>query len=100
MYKGFSPAASCCGLDWTLYLSPGSKASLKSDYLNGEAPIVESGTWQVTDDNLTVTLEGAEKPMTFRVAEGVLISNEITIFGQAPLRMYRFEVAAQNAGKS
>ncbi len=100
IYKGFSPAASCCGLDWTLYLSPGSKASLKSDYLNGEAPIVESGTWQVTDDNLTVTLEGAEKPMTFRVAEGVLISNEITIFGQAPLRMYRFEVAAQNAGKS
>ncbi|MFN8460057.1 MAG: copper resistance protein NlpE N-terminal domain-containing protein [Anaerolineae bacterium] len=99
IYKGFSPAASCCGLDWTLYLSPDNKASLKSDYLNGEAPILESGTWQVTDDNLTVTLEGAEKPLTFRVAEGVLISNEFTIFGEAPLRMYRFEVAAQSAGQ-
>lgn len=99
IYKGFSPAASCCGLDWTLYLSPDNKANLKSDYLNGEAPIFESGTWQVTDDNLTVTLEGAEKPMTFRVAEGVLISNEFSIFGEAPLRMYRFEVAAQSAGQ-
>lgn len=100
IYKGFSPAASCCGLDWTLYLNRDNKASLKSDYLNGEAPILESGKWQVTDNNLTVTLEDAEKPMTFRVADGVLISNEFTIFGEAPLRMYRFEVAAQSAGKA
>lgn len=95
IYKGFSPAASCCGLDWTLYLNPDNQASLKSDYLNGEAPIFESGDWQVTDNNLSVNLEGAAKPLTFQVAEGTLISNEITIFGEAPLRLYRFEAAAQ-----
>jgi heat shock protein HslJ/uncharacterized lipoprotein NlpE involved in copper resistance len=96
IYKGFSPAASCCGLDWTFVLNSDNSASLKSDYLNGEAPLLESGTWQVKDNTLTVTLTGAEKPMTFQVADGVLVSNEFAIFGQAPLRLYRFEVAAQS----
>ncbi|MBE7551397.1 MAG: copper resistance protein NlpE N-terminal domain-containing protein [Anaerolineales bacterium] len=96
MYKGFSPAASCCGLDWTLFLNPDNSASLKSDYLNGEAPILENGTWQVADNILTVTLAGAEKPMTFQVADGTLVSNEFSIFGQMPLRLYRFEIAAQS----
>ncbi|GIK40643.1 MAG: hypothetical protein BroJett011_44760 [Chloroflexota bacterium] len=97
IYKGFSPAASCCGLDWTLFLSPDNTARLKSDYLNGEASILESGTWQVADNTLTVTLTGAEKPMTFQVADGTLVSNEFSIFGQMPLRLYRFEVAVRSS---
>jgi uncharacterized lipoprotein NlpE involved in copper resistance len=96
IYKGFSPAASCCGLDWTLFLNPDNSTSLKSNYLNGEAPILESGTWQVADNTLTVSLTGAEKPMTFQVADGALISNEFSIFGEMPLRLYRFEIAAQS----
>jgi heat shock protein HslJ/uncharacterized lipoprotein NlpE involved in copper resistance len=97
IYKGFSPAASCCGLDWTLFLNPDNSARLKSDYLNGEAPIFESGTWQVAGNTLTVTLAGAEKPMTFQVADGTLVSNEFSIFGEMSLRLYRFEVAAQSS---
>lgn len=97
IYKGFSPSADCCGLDWTLFLNPDNSARLKSDYLNGEAPILENGTWQLAGNTLTVTLTDAEKPMTFQVADGVLVSNEFTIFGQAPLRLYRFEVAAQSS---
>lgn len=100
IYKGFSPAASCCGLDWTLFLNPDNNVSLKSDYLNGEAPLVEAGTWAVADNTLSVTLADAESPYTFQVANGVLISNDFSIFGQAPLRLYRFDVAARSAGKS
>lgn len=97
IYKGYSPAASCCGLDWTLFLNPDNSTRLKSDYLNGEAPLFETGTWQLVNNILTVTLTGAEKPMTFQVADGVLVSNEFTIFGQMPLRLYRFDVAARSA---
>ncbi|NJN99825.1 MAG: hypothetical protein HC875_39835 [Anaerolineales bacterium] len=100
IYKGFSPAASCCGLDWTLFLNTDSKASLKSDYLNGEAPIVEAGTWTLSDNTLSVTLADAQSAYTFQVADGVLISNDFSIFGEAPLRLYRFDVAARNAGKA
>jgi uncharacterized lipoprotein NlpE involved in copper resistance len=100
IYKGFSPAASCCGLDWTLFLNPDNKATLKSDYLNGEAPLLEQGTWSVTDNTLTVNLDGAEKPLTFKVADGVLISNDFSIFGQEPVRLYRFDVIAQNVAKA
>lgn len=97
IYKGFSPAASCCGLDWTLFLNSDNSARLKSDYLNGEAPVLENGTWQLADNTLTVTLADAEKPMTFQMADGVLVSNEFSIFGKMPLRLYRFEVAARSA---
>lgn len=97
IYKGFSPAASCCGLDWTLFLNPDNSATLKSDYLNGEPPLIEQGTWTATGDSLTVSLAGAENPLSFTVAEGVLISNDFTIFGQAPVRLYRFEVIARQA---
>ncbi len=97
IYKGFSPAASCCGLDWTLFLNPDNKASLKSDYLNGEAPLVEAGTWALSANTLSVTLADAQSPYTFQVADGVLISNDFSIFGEAPLRLYHFDVAARNA---
>jgi hypothetical protein len=81
-------------------LSSDNSATLKSDYLNGEAPILEQGTWSVTDDALTVTLDGAEKPLNFTVADGVLISNDYSIFGQEPVRFYRFDVIAQNAANT
>jgi putative lipoprotein len=96
IYKGFAPAASCCGLDLTLFLSTGSSATLKSDYLNGEAPIVETGVWTATTTTLELALANADSPLTFSLADGALASNDWTIFGQAPLRLYRFEVVARN----
>lgn len=94
IYKGFSPAASSPGLDWTLFLSPDNSATLQSDYLNGEPSIVETGVWTAAGTSLEVMLDGAESPMTFEVTESTLASNEISIFGQVPLRLYRFEVVA------
>ncbi len=90
IYKGFAPAASCCGLDLTLTLGSDGSATLKSDYLNGDAPFVEQGRWTVTDNILEVALDGADSPWTYAISEEplTLISNEITIFGEAPLRLY------------
>jgi len=90
IYKGFAPAASCCGLDLTLMLSPDGSATLKSDYLNAEEPIVESGTWTAADGTLEVALDDADSPWTYEVSENplMLISNEISIFGEEPLRLY------------
>jgi putative lipoprotein len=96
IYKGFSPAASCCGLDLTLFLNPDHNAILKSDYLNGEAPLVETGVWTTTTTTLELALAGAESPLTFTMTDGALASNDWTVFGQTPVRLYRFEVAARH----
>jgi uncharacterized lipoprotein NlpE involved in copper resistance len=96
IYKGFSPAASSPGLDWTLFLNADNTATLKTDYLDGEI-LLETGNWAVTDDNLEVSLAGSGKPLSFTIAEGTLVSNDFSIFGQKPLRLYRFEVIAGSA---
>jgi uncharacterized lipoprotein NlpE involved in copper resistance len=91
IYKGFSPAATCCGLDWTLYLNPDNSANLKLDYLNGEATISQTGTWTASETGLAVMLDGAGSPDTYTIAGGALVSEQYTIFGEAPLQLYRFE---------
>ncbi|MCB0155578.1 MAG: copper resistance protein NlpE N-terminal domain-containing protein, partial [Anaerolineae bacterium] len=46
IYKVMLPGASSPGLDITLYLNVDNSMRQVSDYLNGEAPVVEVGTWQ------------------------------------------------------
>lgn len=84
-YKAFSPSASCCGLDQTLLLAVDNRARLTSDYLNGEAPVAETGTWEVDDEGrITVTLTGrddgtvyaAPDVMVLAVEEGMLVTVE------------------------
>jgi uncharacterized lipoprotein NlpE involved in copper resistance len=62
IYKGFLPAATCCGQDIALSLALDGTAKLRTDYLNGETPFVEVGTWQAYDDGkgLTLTITGNE----------------------------------------
>lgn len=93
LYKGFAPAASCCGLDFTLLIGPEGSATLKSDYLNGDEPMVEQGSWTLSDGILSVALDGAESPLTFELSESplTLISQQLSIFGEAPLILYRLE---------
>ena len=56
------PAADTAGRVLSLALSENGGAALATDYLNGEDPIVEIGTWEQTDDgNLLVTLLGTEE---------------------------------------
>ncbi len=47
IYKGILPAATCCGQDLTLYANVDGSAVLVTDYLNGEPPISETGTWAI-----------------------------------------------------
>ncbi len=84
-YKSFAPSASCCGLDRTLLLAVDNSARLTSDYLNGEAPIVEIGSWEVGDEGrITVTLTGRDDGTTYdtpdvmvlAVEEGMLVTVE------------------------
>lgn len=84
-YKAFLPSASCCGLDRTLLLAFDNSARLTSDYLNGEAPVVEVGTWEVdAEGRVTVTLTGMadgaahDTPvvLVLAVEDGMLVSVE------------------------
>ncbi len=50
IYKVMLPGASSPGLDITLYLNFDHTVRQISDYLNGEAPIVEVGMWQAHAD--------------------------------------------------
>lgn len=73
-YKSFSPSASCCGLDQTLLLAFDNTARMTSDYLNGEAPIVETGTWQADENGrVTVTLTGRDDGTVYDVADVLVL---------------------------
>lgn len=59
--SGLLPAADSPGLVITLALFDNGAAQSTSDYLNGEAPIVELGTWMDNADG-TITLETTGTP--------------------------------------
>jgi hypothetical protein len=52
-------AASSGGLEMTLTLNDDLSAGMSSDYLNGQPPIVETGTWLIEGDG-TVTVRLSE----------------------------------------
>ncbi len=99
-YKAFQPAASSPGIDSTLLLAFDQSVRWTSDYLNGESPIVEVGTWEANEDGtVTVTLTGREdaeagEPQTIIFAlEGNLLTAveyDEAIYGSAGLEFYNF----------
>jgi hypothetical protein len=100
IYKAMLPAASSPGRDITLDLKPDGSVELSTDYLNGEAPIVEIGTWQDNNDGTaTVTLTGrpggqvynTPNVITFRLVKGELIAvvYDINLYGSEGLRLTR-----------
>ncbi|HXV96979.1 MAG TPA: YbaY family lipoprotein, partial [Anaerolineae bacterium] len=97
-YKGFLPAATCCGQDITLSLNFDYTASLKTDYLNGEAPVVQSGVWTTTNVSaVEVSLTGMESPLSLVESDGLLVTPpEEDAYGSAGLKLYRFDVIAVN----
>ena len=85
MYTASLPAASSPGRDIVLFLSADGAAELSTDYLNGEAPIVEIGTWQEdAGGTATVSLTGRpggpvyDQPdvITFQLEDGTLTAVE------------------------
>jgi uncharacterized lipoprotein YbaY len=101
-YKGFLPAATCCGQDITLSLNFDYTAGLKTDYLNGEAPVVQTGAWTITNSSgVEVSLTGMESPLSLVLSEGLLVTPpEEDAYGSAGLKLYRFDVIAVNSLQS
>lgn len=57
VYRTLGPAASSQGIEMTLYMNEDHSADMSSDYMNGEPPVVESGTWIIEGDgSITVRL--------------------------------------------
>jgi hypothetical protein len=86
IYKAFLPAATCCARDISLSLQIDGIAVQKTDFLNGEAPIEEVGTWETTGpDTLQVTLNSQqdkvyEEPVVteYTIEDGTLRSEDGT----------------------
>ncbi|MGL4650502.1 MAG: copper resistance protein NlpE N-terminal domain-containing protein, partial [Caldilineaceae bacterium] len=89
------PAASSPGLQRSLIFYDDNSVQMVSDYLNGEDPIIEEGSWSENDDgNLTVTLTGTADEtyaepvvIVFELSDGTLTAIEWdeAIFGSAGL---------------
>ncbi len=85
------PAASSPGLQRSLIFYDDGSVQMVSDYLNGEEPVIELGTWtQNEDDTLRVELTGTAETdyseplaLTFALADGALTATEwdTSIFG-------------------
>jgi hypothetical protein len=58
-YWSRGPAASSAGLEMTLTLNEDFTVVMSSDYLNGQPPIVETGTWLIEGDG-TITVRLTE----------------------------------------
>lgn len=99
-YKAFQPAASSPGIDSTLLLAADNSVSWSNDYLNGEPPIVEVGSWEANvDGTVAVTIteregEEADTPQTivFALEDNLLTATEYdeATYGSAGLRFYSF----------
>ena len=59
-YQAVLPSATTDGWRVTLTLNDDGTATLLNDYMNGEPPVVESGTWTSENDTATVILSEAE----------------------------------------
>lgn len=99
-YKATLPAAASPGRDITLTLNPDGTIEWSTDYLNGEAPILEMGTWESNaNGTATVTLTGRpdglvyENPdvITFILVNGELIAvaYDINTYGSQGLQLTR-----------
>lgn len=99
IYKAFLPAATCCGQDITLTLGPTGRAILKTDYLNGEAPVVQNGTWASVDETrLDITLPDADSPLSLERVDGVLQTTAgEDAYGEAGLTLYEYYAIALNS---
>lgn len=99
IYKGFLPAATCCGRDITLTLSPDGPATMSTNFLNGEPPIVQTGTWaEVGDGRIDLTWDGVDTPLTLELVDGTLRTTaDDTSYGSDGLTLYYYPTIALNS---
>jgi hypothetical protein len=96
-YTASMPAASSPGIEVTLTVNADGTVQMSSDYLNGEPPIVQTGTWVNNNDGtMTVTLTDKDgqamatpETITFRLVNGQLIATvyDVNTYGSAGLTL-------------
>lgn len=99
VYRAQGPEAPSQGIEMTLYMNDDHSADMSSDYMNGQPPIVESGTWIIEGDgSITVRLNETGGvtmypviTIVFRLDDQVLesVSWDRTIYGSDGLSMRR-----------
>ncbi|MCB0196183.1 MAG: YbaY family lipoprotein [Anaerolineae bacterium] len=99
IYKAFLPAATCCGRDITLTLNPDGPAFMSTNFLNGEPPIMQTGTWtEVGEGRIDITWDGADSPLMLELVDGTLrtTADEDT-YGSVGLTLYYYPIIAINS---
>ncbi|MCB0209766.1 MAG: YbaY family lipoprotein, partial [Anaerolineae bacterium] len=99
IYKGFLPAATCCGRDITLTLNPNGPAYLSTNFLNGKPPLMETGTWtEVGDGRIDITWDGADAPLMLALVDGTLRTTaDDDTYGSDGLTLYSYPIIALNS---
>jgi hypothetical protein len=98
-YQATLPAADSAGRDMTLTLEASGVAELSTDYMNGQPPIIQSGSWQKQEDgSIVVALDQKDGQalanpvtITFWLSQGQLVSTiyDLSLFGSQGLRLQK-----------
>ncbi len=79
-YQAVLPSATTDGWRVTLTLNDDGTVTLTNDYMNGEAPVVESGTWTGDGDTVTVILSETEREAREQVVKIIFELHEDRLF--------------------
>jgi hypothetical protein len=98
-YQETLPAADSTGRDITLTLKADDTADLSTNYMNGQPPIVQNGSWQKQGDGsiiLTLTQKNGQTlanpvTITFWLSQEQLVSTtyDLNLFGSQGLRLQK-----------
>jgi len=95
-YNAILPSASSPGINVTLILGEDGSAQMISDYMNGEAPIIETGTWAGSGNSAAVSLTSLngrpiDEEVVFEMQGNMLVSTvyDPAIFGSEGLKLNR-----------
>jgi len=79
-YHAMLPSDNSAGWNITMTLNADNTVTVSNDYLNGEAPLIDTGTWQSKGDKIIVTLkerDGAPRDrleLTFELQDDTLVA--------------------------
>ena len=99
IYRAFLRAADCCGRDITVTLSPNGPATMSTNFLNGQPPIVQTGTWaEVSDGRIDITWDGVDAPLMLELVDGTLHTTaDDNSYGSEGLTLYYYPTIALNS---
>jgi basic membrane protein A len=95
-YSATRPSASSPGIQLDLSLNPDGTVELISDYMNGQAPIVQSGTWTSNGPTVDISLTSlngrpVDEQITFELQGDTLVATQYDqmVYGSEGLSLTR-----------